>query len=159
MEFERIEPAVGQACESVSHDSPHTASELSALKTWLVRSAKETDFNVTDGGSHVKRVVTRDVWQDALSLALLEEVWQPGSTRVELIVRCVLSVQLPFMMFLTILASLRWSCAHQNRCRSEDVSHDSSSLQWSLSALNPRLARLAKVFLAIIPTLRRSWAH
>ena len=55
-----LRSAVGQACESVSNDNPYTASELSALKTWLVRSVKETDCKVTDGGTHVKRVVTRD---------------------------------------------------------------------------------------------------
>ena len=77
--------AVGPACESVSHDSLFTASELSTLKTWLVRSAKEPDCKVTDCGFHVKCAVTRDVWvsihltsrtsdHDALSLALLKEV-------------------------------------------------------------------------------------
>ena len=54
-----------------------TAPELSTLKTWVVRSAK--DCKVTDDGPHVKRVVTRDVWpsdHDALSLSSLTPVWQ-----------------------------------------------------------------------------------
>ena len=51
------------AIHDVSYDSLFTAPELSTLKTWLVRSAKESDCKVTDGGSHVKRVVTRGVWQ------------------------------------------------------------------------------------------------
>ena len=43
----------------VSYDSLLTALELSTLKPWLVRLAKESDCTVTDYASHVKRVVTR----------------------------------------------------------------------------------------------------
>ena len=42
----------------VSHDFIFTALELSALKKWFVRPANESDYTVTDYGSHVKRVLT-----------------------------------------------------------------------------------------------------
>ena len=38
---ERIEPAIGQACESVSCDSLFTALELRALETWSVRPDRQ----------------------------------------------------------------------------------------------------------------------
>ena len=77
------------------------------------------DCKGTDRGSHVMRVVTRNVWlsihltsrtsdHDALSLALLKEVWQPGAHVLNCSV-CVLSFQLSCMMSLTILSSLRRS--------------------------------------------------
>ena len=47
------------ALHDVSHDSLLTALELSAVKPWLVRPARESERQVTDRGSHVKRVVTR----------------------------------------------------------------------------------------------------
>ena len=77
--------------------------ELRALEMWSVRAATVPDGKVTDCGSHVKRV-------DALSLALSEQDWQPGA-HVLLCSVCILSVQMPFMMSLTILPSLRRSCA------------------------------------------------
>ena len=90
---ERIEPALGHACESVSCDSLFVALELRALETWSVRPATVPDCKVTDCGSHVKRV-------NALSLALSEQVWQPGA-HVLLCSVCIIPFQkrvVPFMM-------------------------------------------------------------
>ena len=87
---ERIEPAHGHACESVSCDSLFAAMELRALETWSVRPATVPDCKVTDCGSHVKRV-------NALSLALSEQVWQPGA-HVLLCSVCIIPFQLPSMM-------------------------------------------------------------
>ena len=47
------------AIHDVFYNSLFTASELSTLKTWLVRSAKESVCKVIDDGPFVKRVVTR----------------------------------------------------------------------------------------------------
>ena len=47
------------AIHDVSYDSLFTALEMSALKPWLVRPAKESHCTVTVCGSHVKRVSTR----------------------------------------------------------------------------------------------------
>ena len=47
------------AIHDVSYDSLFAALEMSALKPWLVRPAKESDCTVTVCGSHVKRVSTR----------------------------------------------------------------------------------------------------
>ena len=44
----------------VSHDKLYTASELSALKIWLVSPGIESVSKVSDCGSHVKHVVTGD---------------------------------------------------------------------------------------------------
>ena len=87
---ERIEPALGHACESVYCDSLFAALELCALETRSVRPATVPDCKVTDCGSHVKRV-------NAWSLALSEQVWQPGA-HVLLCSVCIIPFQLPFMM-------------------------------------------------------------
>ena len=98
--------AVGPACESVSHDSLFTASELSTLKTWLVRSAKEPDCKVTDRGFHVKCAVTRgrvgfhssdieDVRPRCVVVGFVKRGWQPGAHVLSCSV-CVLSFPLPF---------------------------------------------------------------
>ena len=59
-------------------DSLSTATELSTLKTWVVRTALV--YNGTDDGTHAKHVVTKDMWPPvhvALSLPALRKVWQP----------------------------------------------------------------------------------
>ena len=111
------------AVHDVSHDSLVTALELRALETWSVRPAKVPDCNVTNCGSHVKRVVTRDAWLSdvrprCVVAGFVERGLVARSTRVELV--CVLSFQLSFMMSLTILSSPRQSCAvgHASDCGS-----------------------------------------
>ena len=46
---------------------PAMRRSLSALKTWLVRSAMESVCKVTEWSSHVKRVVVRDGYCSAVS--------------------------------------------------------------------------------------------
>ena len=105
-------------------DSLSTATELSTLKTWVVRTALV--YNGTDDGTRAKHVVTKDMWPPvlvALSLPASRKVWQPETHllnwgvffprtvyRVALKSRaqcssvlcwtsgCALSVQLSFMM-------------------------------------------------------------
>ena len=50
------------AIHDVSYDFMFTALELSALNSWLVRTAKELDCTVTDCCSHAKRVLTGVVY-------------------------------------------------------------------------------------------------
>ena len=49
-------PLRAAAIHDVSDDDPHTASELSALKTWVVKYTIESVCKVIDCGSQVKRV-------------------------------------------------------------------------------------------------------
>ena len=163
----------------VSYDSHFTGLELCAVHSLMVRPVSESVYKVTDCGSHVKHVVSRDesslavdgvtsdsvctamelsvlpeqlafgwglhssrcvvrpcragaehienlvgqvcesAWvsirlsartsdRDALSLALLKEVWQPRP-HVLICSVFVLSVQVPFMMTLTMNSTLRRS--------------------------------------------------
>ena len=62
------------AIHDVSYDSLFTALELSALKPWLVRPAKESDCTVSDCGSHVKRVSTRSDGKVERDIVTINEV-------------------------------------------------------------------------------------
>ena len=100
--FERL----WESCPSsvLSHSLARDAMLLMWVRVHIVCiSWKRVLVAEWDRGSHVKRV-------DALSLALSEQVWRPGA-HVLFCSVCSRSVQLLFVMSLTILPSLRRTCA------------------------------------------------
>ena len=105
----------------VSYDSHFTGLELSAVHSLMDRPVSESVHKVTDCGSLVKRV-------NALSLALSEQVWQPGAP-VWLCSVCIIPFQLPFMMSLIdspftapVLSTLKsWVVRSVKDCK---VTHD-----------------------------------
>ena len=115
------------AAHDVSYDSHFTGLELSAVQSLMVRPVSESVYKVTDCGSHVKHVVSRD----ETSLAV------DGVTSASVCTAMVLSVlkeKLVIGLGLHCVATREGSSSIVH-----DVAHDSLVSAMELSTFHSRL--------------------